>query len=97
MNNPFDAGCYGDGTFGHQHTRERCADMINSVARYLGHPGERTTGQELVAELLGEMSDDASEEYDACEWLNEHAPREGHSWDWQEGDFGLWPTDEEEV
>lgn len=91
----FDRGCYGDGAFGHQHTRERCAAKLQQLARIL----ESTDNPKyacklraidgLIDELRGEMSDDASEELDACELLNEHTPSEAH-WGWDQGDFGLW-------
>lgn len=80
------AGCYGDGTHGHQHTRARCADTIESLAGGSDYA-------EIIAALRGEMSDDASEEDDACEVLEQIACMAGHSWGWQDGDFGLW-TDE---
>jgi hypothetical protein len=78
-------GCYGDGALGHQHTRERCADLLESM-------GYRGT---LPAELRGEMSDDASEEFEACEWLEENAPHPTASWGWHDGDFGLWESEED--
>ena len=77
------AGCHGDGALGHQHTRNQCASVL------LVHGGP----PELVAALKGDMSDDAWEELEACDWLNERAP-EGYLWGWQDGDFGLWPTEE---
>jgi hypothetical protein len=91
-------GCYGDGTNGHQHTRERCAQVLdyyvneNFVSRGVCPPG---TPAQVIQDLMGEMSDDAGEEYEACAWLNEHAPFTGAVWDWQDGDFGLWPSEGE--
>lgn len=38
-------------------------------------------------EALIEVSDEA------INWLNENRSIEGHSWGWQEGDFGLWPDE----
>ncbi len=78
-------GCYGDGRFGHQHTRERCAELLESF-------GYRGT---LIDDLRGEMSDDASEEDDACDWLEENATHATATWGWQDGDFGLWDSDED--
>lgn len=80
-------GCFGDGTFGHQHTRIRCAEALVAT----GAPND------LVAPLYSDMSDDGSEEDDACDFLNGHAPVEGHFWGWQDGDFGLWPHDDRET
>ena len=95
------AGRYGDGTFGHQHTRERCAETLayytneNFVSRGLAVPmaGYANTAQ-VVKWLLGEMSDDGSEEDLACDWLNKHAPFTGACWGWCDGDFGLWLDDD---
>jgi len=81
----WDLGCYGDGTFGHQHTRERCAEIVTSGAGPL----------KICRALQGPMSDDAQEEYDACDWLNETCAVYGAVWSWQDGDFGLWPIDDE--
>lgn len=30
-------------------------------------------------------------------WLNEHHPREGHSWRWDDGEFGLYPDEDEDA
>lgn len=102
MNHP-ELGCYGDSSLGHQHTRERCADTLayyakaNFRSRGLPEPtfGLLRSVTELCMALRDPMSDDATEEYAACDWLNEFAPFEGASWDWQGGDFGLWPTSDE--
>lgn len=97
----YELGCYGDGAFGHQHTRERCAELLLQVAGAFVARGEavpqRHWGElySLVDDLRRAMSDDASEEFAACDWLTEHAPVEGAWWGWQEGDFGLWPVDED--
>jgi hypothetical protein len=106
-----ESGCYGDGTLGHQHTREACADTLQyyRVANFIsrGLPVPDCAGvsfysdqpyhlAECYDDLLGEMSDNAQEEYAACAWLNEHAPFTGAYWGWQDGDFGLWPDEEED-
>lgn len=93
-------GCYGDGTFGHDHTRTACAALINELlAHYV--PGDLWSKAAVeavptVKALAGEMSDDASEEYDACDWLNTYAPHDSATWDWRDGDFGLWPSEEDD-
>lgn len=95
-------GCYGDGTFGHQHTREACSDVLgyfydeNFRSRGLHVPSLGDwTPYDLLMALRAEMTDDASEELAACEWLNEHVPFKGATWGWQDGDFGLWPESED--
>jgi hypothetical protein len=95
-------GCWADGTHGHQYTRDACAATLeyyateNFVSRGLAVPEWRSCPiDRLVASLRGEMSDDASEEDDATDWLNEHAPFTGAFWGWRDGDFGLWTEEEE--
>lgn len=96
-----EAGCYGDGAFGHQHTRERAADVlayyVDENFRSRSLPVPDCTGaqgpDDVCMALRGDMSDDGWEELAAEEWLNEHAPFEGHWWGWQDGDFGLWSDD----
>ena len=97
MTKTYKIGTYGDGTYGHQHTRERCAEIVQDIARTIAHPGERSTGDDLVDALVEEMSDDASEEQDACDWLNEHAAVNNATWGWQDGDFGLWANEGDEA
>jgi hypothetical protein len=62
MYNSSGVGCFADGSYGHSHIRAKLADMMN------------TFGQtELCEALEGEMSDDASEEQEAIDWLNDNA------------------------
>lgn len=69
-------GCYGDGTFGHQHVRERLAA---EVSRF---------DAELAELLRGPMSDDASEEDEALDILNEHTASHLY-WAFVDGDLML--------
>jgi S-formylglutathione hydrolase FrmB len=78
-------GVWGDGTFGHQHTRVVCAEVL----RMFGGP------KDVEAELFGDMSDDAQEENDACDWLTDHVAPAGYWFGWDDGDFGLWPDNDE--
>jgi hypothetical protein len=91
MTRRWEPGCYGDGAFGHQHTRERCADILRSE---VSRAGTLNLNRRLLSALTGEMSDDAWEERDAVEILNALAWVDGHSWGWRDGDFGLWPCEE---
>lgn len=96
-------GCYGDGYFGHQHTRQACANILayyaeeNFTSRGKLPPVVRgnCTVVSLIAMLGSEMSEDADEETLATDWLNEHAPFTGAYWGWLDGDFGLWPEESE--
>ncbi len=69
-----DVGCYADGALGHQHVRDKMADLLERLYRHHPRGGNglywESDIKALVAELRGEMSDDASEEYEAIEWLN---------------------------
>lgn len=98
MATQLEPGCYGDGTFGHQHTRERCADLLESAIHlYSTATGEaRALQRDVVNALRGDMSDDAGEEYDACELLDTLMPHESAYWGWSDGDFGLWSCDDSE-
>lgn len=69
-------GCYGDGTFGHQHVRERLAA---EVSRF---------DSDLAELLRGPMSDDGSEEDEALEILNSHTAR-NMFWHFENGDLLL--------
>lgn len=96
-------GCYGDGALGHQHTRDQAATVLmhyvnenfTSRGQATPKPALYETADALACDLNKPMSDDAAEEYTACEWLNDHAPFEGAYWGWQDGDFGLWYSDDE--
>lgn len=77
-----DAGCYADGSFGHNHVRE----VLGSLLVEVGRP-------DLQDELLFEMSDDACEEYDALDILN--AECEGCYFEMVDGDLML--TAEEDL
>lgn len=79
-----DAGCYGDGALGHQHTREACANTVEA------HVDPSPEAVAVITALRGEMSDDAWEEDEACDMLNAACGYKSVAWGWQDGDFGLW-------
>lgn len=85
----YEIGCYGDGALGHQHTRERCAEIVESYES----PNPYTHARQLAicSALRRPMSDDAWEEQEACLLLEQNVSVEGAWWGWQDGDFGLWP------
>lgn len=96
MNKTFEPGCYGDGELGHQHTRDRCADLLKSIiTENTKHVGEAL---ELIAALRADVSDDGWEEYVACDMLNDltegRRPDDCY-WGWDDGDFGLWAAEED--
>ena len=75
-----DIGCYGDGCGGWQHVRDRLATLVEP---YSAH---------IAAELLADMSDDASEEDEALILLQAHT-EPGMAWAFIDGDLLLLPED----
>lgn len=91
-------GCYADGSLGHQHTRNRCSEFLTECSA--NNPEVDATtyyrALQMQRELRAEMSDDASEEDDACDFLDRFMGREDAAWGWQDGDFGLWQCESED-
>lgn len=56
-------GCIADGSYGHDHIRERLAELVAAYGR---------KGLDIAIRLSEEMSNDAQEESDAIDLLNEH-------------------------
>lgn len=81
----FDADVYGSGEFGHNHIR----GCLNTLLQWW-NPVETAA---LRTALCGEMSDDASEEDDAIEYLNTNAC-DGCYFALSEGDLWLLKSDE---
>ena len=82
-------GCYGDGALGHQHCRERLAEILEDTGHYSNHT------KILKDSLAGAMPDDAWDEDDAIDLLNSLpiSQVDGAAWGFQDGDFGLWPIE----
>ncbi len=90
-----DADVYGSGYHGHAHTRGRCADVLSyTLRRARVSRADEPDCWALVDALRGEMSDDAREELDACEALEVWTAPDVY-WDWCDGDFGLWSSEED--
>lgn len=87
-------GCYVDGHHGHY----GIARMIE-VAVDIGYPIAEDDAQ-LVADYDAHNADDG---YDfdglvwiadrATDWLNDNARLDGHYWEWNDGEFGLYEFD----
>lgn len=73
-----DQGCFGDGAHGHQHIRLVLADLLADAGAPLDY----------IKPLENEMSDDASEEDDALEWLNDNVC-DGVAFGFADGDLLL--------
>lgn len=92
-----DIGCYADGVFGHQHIRDRLADILVHMFRHSPRGGDGpywATASKLVDELRGEMSDDAQEEYDALDMLNEYSVSWECYFEIGDGDLRLVPSED---
>lgn len=96
-------GVYGDGGFGHQHTRNACAALLDATADRLRRAGRivpsvtaTVSVWDLAQELRGDSADDLSAEYDGECWLNEVLPFRDAYWGWRDGDFGLWLCEEDD-
>ena len=92
----YSPGCYIDSHHGHyaipevvriaeREGRPMDAEMTDLLARYEEHSHEAAFNMEAVIE----------ESDKAIDWLNEHCPLDGHTWGWNDGDFGLYNDEEE--
>lgn len=97
--NKYQPGCYGDGSFGPDHTMKKCI----SLALDAGYT-EQEDKDILERWLSGDMLD-PDELYimecieddciDYLDYLNEHCSDEGFYWGYETGGFGYWEIDEE--
>ena len=83
--NTNDVGFWFDGTMG-QAYNDRC---VVKLAMY--HGFRLPDGVTLTGYL--DVDDDPT--YDAVKYLNTLEKPDGCSWDWRDGDFGLWLDDDE--
>jgi hypothetical protein len=90
-------GCYGHSSLGHQRTREACAKVLEDavyskrVTRF-----EAFVAGNFYQSLKGPMPDDAWDEHNACDWLEDYYSHPDATWGWRDGDFGLWPDENED-
>ena len=73
-----DVGCHADGTFGHQHCREKLSKLIQQL------PGSDPTAFSLVCRI----PDDAWDERQAMKILQSHTD-DGLVWEFRDGDLML--------
>lgn len=78
-----DIGCYADSGFGHDHVRSMLSMLVLDAGR-----------EDLAELLLGDMSDDASEEDEALDVLNELCS-ENVYFDFHDGDLMLFVREDE--
>lgn len=82
-----DIGCYADSVFGHDHIRETLTDLLRETK-------QDDTVMQLIADLSGDMSDDAQEEEDdAIEIINDELCEDGVEFGLVDGDLVLLETD----
>jgi hypothetical protein len=92
-------GCHGDGSLGHRHTRTRAAMLLEALAWDEDQRGNTERGRlmrETARDLRAATTDDGSEETQACLWLDDAAYHPGAAWGWRDGDFGLWPMEDDD-
>jgi hypothetical protein len=92
-NNKYGPGCYGDGSFGSDHTMTK----VFEIATIEGWRPD--IGLDDII-MLAEDSDNTFEyiqclEDEAIDYLNEHCSDDTHYWGYENGDFGYWEIDEE--
>lgn len=90
-------GCYIDSHNGHY-----AIPMVVQLAEGLGFPVDPLVSWTVGSydrdnhmdgyphEALIELSDEA------IEWLNQNEGLSGHWWEWNDGDFGLYPVEDDE-
>ncbi len=94
--NTYEPGCYGDGSFGPDHTMKK----VIEIAMCEGYP-EQEDKEILDSWLSGDMLDPDELyimeciENDAIDYLNEHCSDDSHYWGYEEGSFGYWEITED--
>lgn len=90
-------GCYIDSHHGHYAT-PMVIQLANGfgfhfddlVGYALANYDEHSHEEDFPNEALMEVSEEATD------WLNANRPVDGHWWGWNEGDFGLYPIEEDD-
>lgn len=91
-----DIGCYADGTLGHQHCREKLAELLKGMTTVKNGSDVivlRKIRAATMISLAGEMPDDAWDEAKALYLLNEHACNSTVYFDFHDGDLCLMATE----
>lgn len=87
-----DSGCYADGSYGHEHVRAKLAGLVKDIVM---RRGGDLFGRDIWNALTHPMSDDASEEMDAIDYLQEHTSDDA-LWCFEGGDLLLMATGSDE-
>lgn len=90
-------GCYIDSHHGHYaipavvEMAKSAGFLLDPFAEYAVFNYEaRNSDEDYPHEALIELSEEA------IEWLNHNEGLTGHWWGWNEGDFGLYPIEDED-
>ena len=105
-NNKYELGCYGDGSFGPDHTRRRAFDTaLNEGWEPSEHDKKIVDNDISYLDFWRNMGDiDMLQscvitlqelEDEAIDYLNEHCSDEDHYWGYDQGDFGYWEITED--
>ena len=106
--NKYQPGCYGDGSFGPDHSTY----IVFKLAENEGWTPDLDEEERRVYDYFFNavkgniISDDVyltedeepiieSLEYEAIDYLNEHCSDDTHYWGYEDGDFGYWECEEE--
>ena len=104
--NTYEPGCYGDGSFGPDHTRRRVFDtalnegwqppendreIVDNDVSYLDFWHNRGDIDMLQSCVITLQE----LEDEAIDYLNERCADDSHYWGYENGDFGYWEREEE--
>jgi hypothetical protein len=99
--NKYQPGCYGDGSFGYDHTMTKVFEI--SFDEEFDYHLDKEDYALVTRFMRGEVGEDEEDIYstlsciegDAIDYLNEHCSDEAHYWGYKNWDFGYWEIDEE--
>lgn len=105
-NNKYELGCYGDGSFGPDHTRRRAFDTALNEGWVPSEHDKKIVDNDIsYLDFWRNMGDiDMLQscvitlqelEDEAIDYLNERCADDSHYWGYENGDFGYWEIDEE--
>jgi hypothetical protein len=86
MTENYEVGCYGDGSFGPDHTRGKVFDIALNEG---WQPIDMLQSCFITLQDLQEL------EGEAIDYLNEHCSDDSHYWGYEDGDFGYFEVTKE--
>jgi hypothetical protein len=108
-NNKYELGCYGDGSFGPDHTRRKVFDIaLNEGWQPPEHDKEIVDNDisyldfwhnrgdiDMLQSCFITLQDLQELEGEAIDYLNEHCSDDSHYWGYEDGDFGYFEVTKE--